>query len=356
MGKQFFDEYYFEGSYYEVGRQYGEAIRDKLRNVYESVYEKARKQDGVPEEKLRETIAAYYALCERYSPGLINQLRGEGESSGIGDFGAMLVNVSREIGAIHANRLMECTAYAVGGKYTVDGKHYSGQNQDMVIGYEENCDIVTFAVTGKPKIMFMLPAGNLAFSGMNSEGISCNRNFMFGSPWKFALPRYFVTRLALENTTLEGVCATMDQMDYPSSHHSLYADRYGNIVSYELDSRGFARAHFKDYFVHTNHFLIPEMLKFERRTQSQMGNSLTRLNYLKEKFETEKGNVSVGYIKQLLSSHDNGRDAVCVHDRDGSSTISSMINCLDDGIMLVSKGNPCINGYKEYRFRSNASQ
>jgi len=171
MANQFFDEYYFEGTYREVGRQYGEAIREKMRSVYEANYERARTKDGVPDGELREQVAAYYALCEKYFPDLVEQLRGEGESSGIGDFGAMLLNVSREIGAVHAGRLMECTSYAVGGEYTTDGACYSGQNQDMANGYEENCDMVTFAVTGKPQIMFMLPVGCIGFSGMNSETI-----------------------------------------------------------------------------------------------------------------------------------------------------------------------------------------
>ena len=346
----YFDSYTFSGSYLEIGRQYGEAIREKLRRVYEENLEKLTCQDGIPEERLREIVHSYYCLCEPYAPQLLDQLKGEGESSGIGDFGAMLVNVSREIGAIHANRFMECTSYAVGGSYTADGKHYSGQNQDMKNGYEENCDIVTFAVPGKPKVMFMLPAGNLAFSGMNSEGISCNRNFLFGSAWKFALPRYFVTRLALESRSLEEVKAVMDKMDYPSSHHSLYADRHGRILSYELDAKGFSSAWFQDCFVHTNHFLLPDMMQYERRTKAERYNSETRLRFLKDGFEKQKGCVDIAFIQSQLCSHENRPDSICVHDHHGSSTIASTINCLDDGKMLVSKGNPCINGYREYRF------
>ncbi len=196
----------------------------------------------------------------------------------------------------------------------------------------------------------MLPAGNLAFSGMNSEGISCNRNFLFGSPWKFALPRYFVTRLALESTTLEEVKSVMDRMDYPSSHHSLYADRHGRILSYELDAKKFSSAWLQDCFVHTNHFLLPEMAALESRTEEERRNSTTRLDFLKGKFEEQKGRVDIPFIKAQLCSHENGEDSVCVHDRHGSSTIASMINCLDDGKMMVSKGNPCVNGYQEYRF------
>jgi len=351
MANQFFDEYYFEGTYREVGRQYGEAIREKMRSVYEANYERARTKDGVPDGELREQVAAYYALCEKYFPDLVEQLRGEGESSGIGDFGAMLLNVSREIGAVHAGRLMECTSYAVGGEYTTDGACYSGQNQDMANGYEENCDMVTFAVTGKPQIMFMLPVGCIGFSGMNSEGISCNRDFLFGSPWKFAVPRYFVTRLALENTTLDGVRETMERFDYPSSHHSLYADRHGNILSYELDSTMHACGNFKGMFVHTNHFLLPEMLKLEKRSKDQMFNSLTRLEFLNGALEAHKGYINPELLKKFLSSHENGEHSVCVHGYHGHSTTASMINCLNEGKMLVSKGNPCVNGYKEYCFR-----
>lgn len=350
MEGQAFDSYVFSGSYRKVGEDYGEALRGQIRENYEKNLEKLISADGLSAEKLRERVAAYYALCERYSGELVEQLRGEGRSSGIGDFGAMLLNVAREIRALELDRRMECTSFAVGGSYTADGRHYSGQNQDMANGYQDCCSIVTFAVPGKPKIMFLLPAGNLAFSGMNSEGISCNRNFLFGSPWKFALPRYFSTRLALENRTLEGVKETMDRLDFPSSHHSLFADRQGRILSYELDARKTASGSFRDAFVHTNHFLLPEMLPFEKRTAEERKNSAARLDFLRGKFEELRGKIDLAAIEDLLSSHENAPDCVCVHDRHGSSTVASMINCLDDGVMYVSKGNPCENGYRRYSF------
>lgn len=347
---QRFESYSFEGSYREVGRGYGEALREQIRENYEENLRRLETVDGIPEERLRETVAAYYRLCEPHAPGLIDQLKGEGESSGIGDFGAMLLNVAREIAAVDSERLMECTSFAVGPPYTAGGRHYSGQNQDMKTGYERHCSIVTFAVTGKPKIMFMLPAGNLAFTGMNSEGISCSRNFIFGSPWKPALPRYFSTRMALENRTLEGVYDTLKGLDYPSSHHSLFADRFGRILSCEFDSRAAAFGRFEGLFVHTNHFLLPEMLRYERRSREACANSIARLDFLRGRLEESRGSVDVPLLKELLCSHENAPDCVCVHDRAGSSTVASMINCLDDGVMLVSRGNPCENGYFEYRF------
>lgn len=347
--KNRFDAYSFEGTYYEVGRAYGEELREQIRSNYEDNREKLLSKDRVPEERLKELVSAYYRLCGKYSAGLVEQLKGEGESSGIGDFGAMLLNVSREIGAVEAGRRMECTAYAVGGSYTKDGRHYSGQNQDMVNGYEQRCSMVCFAVTGKPRILFMLPAGNLAFSGMNSEGISCNRNFLFGTPWKFALPRYFSTRMALENTTLEGVKSTLEKLEYPSSHHSLFADRNGNILSCEFDAQGTGFGRFREKFVHTNHFLLPDMQRFEKRSPEERVNSVTRLEYVEAAFEKNKGRVDVPLLKSILSSHDNAPHSVCVHDHYGSSTIASMINLLDEGVMLASKGNPCENGYYAYR-------
>ena len=69
--ENYFDYYYFSGSYREVGRQYGEAIREKMRRVYEENLEKLVSGDGIPEEKLREIVQSYYRLCERYSPELL---------------------------------------------------------------------------------------------------------------------------------------------------------------------------------------------------------------------------------------------------------------------------------------------
>ena len=56
----YFDYYYFSGSYRDIGRQYGEAIREKLQRVYEENLEKLICQDGIPEENLRDIVNLYY--------------------------------------------------------------------------------------------------------------------------------------------------------------------------------------------------------------------------------------------------------------------------------------------------------
>ena len=345
-----FQQYFFEGSYREVGRQYGEQFRNDLVEWNERQHKALSDQFDISDALTSEMIFSYEKICKQYAPGLVEQLLGMAEGANITFEDAMLFQVNAEIGNELKNQVPECTSFVIPSEYTSNGKSYSGQNADMWPSYADKCSVVTFAVTGKPRITYLLPIGYLSYHGMNSEGISCNHNALFGSTWKKGLPRFFVSRMALECNSLHEIKQFIDGIDYIASRHTLFADRDGNTISYEFDSKhtGVTTCSGKA-FVHTNHYLCSEMLKYETISTEDHCNSEMRLNQMKALIEKLKGQISVEEIKTMLRNHENGENSICVHGfKDKIYTFASIINCLCDGKILIARGNPCESDYVSY--------
>lgn len=349
MSKKEFNYYCFKGSYREVGIQYGEAMKDDLKMWNSRQLENLSEKFSLTKENVYHRVNTYLPIIKKYAPEHIEQLRGMAYGSGLSLEDALLFQVYGEITYEGSNPLPECTVFSISSDYAGNGKHYAGQNCDMNAAYAEKCSVVTFAVENKPRITYLLPIGYLSYHGLNSEGISCDHNALFGSPWRFGLPRFFTSRLALESHTMEELRETLARITPSASRHSFFADRYGNMTSYEFDATHYGIYTQKDgYFVHTNHYQFQKMQSFQRMTPEELHNSEVRHDQMQQLIERKKGVITELEIMDMLRNHDNGKDSICVHDFDGVSTFASIISCLDEGKILIAKGNPCCSEYKAY--------
>ena len=78
---------------------------------------------------------------------------------------------------------------AVSGAYTRTGGTFAGQNADLSGGIEQFAAVLTFAVTGKPAVMMLVPAGQISYLGISSEGLSADANFLRSGGWRTGFPR-----------------------------------------------------------------------------------------------------------------------------------------------------------------------
>jgi predicted choloylglycine hydrolase len=210
-------------------------------------------------------------------------------------------------------------------------------------------------VEGKPQIMMLVPAGQISYIGMNSEGMSTNCNFLSCDGWKRGYPRYLISRLLLEQRTVEEACGMLTSLtDRASSRNILLADYKGNIVNFETTADDCGRIEAEGMFVHSNHFIDPYMKKYERGDEIDLKDSKWRLTRLTELIEENKGRIDNNMIKSFLRDHKGGTFSVCTHASKATGnyhTFSSLINNLTDRVMEVSKGNPCGSEYAAYEFR-----
>ena len=355
MNQSFYDHYVFSGTHREVGRQYGEALREKIQGHLEIIYRNAQKVSGVSREQALRLALRYEPYIQKYAPHFLEEIAGLGEGANITREEALLLQVRQEV--VNLARFgtvePECTAFAVTSEYTAGGKVYSGQNSDMYDDFRSITSVITFRIPGKPDVMMVIPAGQLSFLGMNSEGISCNCNMLRCTGWKEGFPRYLMSRLILEERTFEGACSKVEIPERASQRNILICDREGHIANYETTSTDLGRQDGEGYLVHTNHFVIPSMLKYEESDERETRNSVARYQRMSQLIQENKGSIDDLKLHRFLGDHANGEDSICMHEGETRPyhTFVSIINNLTDNVMEVAAGNPCCNEYAIYEFR-----
>src|SRR5690606_27456523 len=117
---------------------------------------------------------------------------------------------------------------------------YAGQNADLPGGIERVAAVVQFTAPGKPAVLMLVPAGQISYIGMNSEGLCAFANFVNCTGWRPGFPRYLLTRLALEQPTLQEAEAAVLKPRRASSRNLLLVDRHGAMVDIEttVDAHG----------------------------------------------------------------------------------------------------------------------
>lgn len=361
MKKPFFDHYIFSGTYQEVGRQHGEALRERIRGHLELTYANAARVSGIGKEKALHLASLYIPYIDKYSHGFLEEIHGLSEGAGITQTEALLLQVRQEatyLSLYGGGFESECSSYVAGPGYTADGKMYAGQNADLPGDFENVANVVTFAVKGRPKVMMIVPAGQISYLGMNSEGMSVNCNFLACDGWKRGYPRYLISRLLLEERTFEKACTALCGLkERSSSRNVLLADRNGRIANFETTSSDMARIDANEAFVHTNHFIDARMQRYEKATGSAWVDTHWRYYRLRQLMENNKGKITSDLLKDILRDHLKdpvmNKISLCVHACEESGlyhTFTSMIENLTDLTLEATRGNPCGGEYKSYSF------
>lgn len=357
--RECFSHYIFKGSHFEVGIQHGEAFREDIRNHMNMILELAAGNSGLSRDAVLKLVDGYEPFIAKYTPGFIEELKGLSQGAGIEYREALLLQMKQEI--VYAARFgnavpsdQACTSFAFDSTYTCDGKVYSGQNTDQDGEFRNVGNVVTFAVTGKPRIMMLVPAGQISFMGMNELGMSTACNFLPCTGWKTGFPRYLLSRYMLEQKDFDQACLSLERINsIASSRNILLADHKGHMVNYEILPVGVGETHGNGSLIHTNHFVHPEMAKYEKSNPYEMEDSLVRYQRFTELSEDNKGKIDLALIQAFLRDHgDHPCYSICMHPslHNTYRTMASLVFDLTDRVMYVAAGNPCQSRYQKYTF------
>jgi len=343
----------FSGSHKEIGRCHGEALKEKVKEHLDFVYVKCLHVSDLKKQELLGLSERFKPYITKYSPHLMDEIIGVSEGAGIESAEAVLLQIRQEV--LHVKRFGnnpgECTTYAITSPYTMNAETFAGQNADLSGPLEAFSAVLRFAATDKPKIQMIVPAGQVSYIGMNTKGISACANFLNCPGWRAGYPRYMLSRLALEQPTIEQAIETVLKPFRASSRNLLLAQKDGKMTDLELavDAHGKIEKQ-NGYIAHSNHFLDPQVANLETSSKNEISNSIKRYERMKSLIESHKGVLTVGNLKEFSKDHENAPDSICDHEmhEDDSHTFSSMILDLSNHKMHVTLGQPCLNTHQTF--------
>ncbi|HKA61019.1 MAG TPA: C45 family peptidase [Methylomirabilota bacterium] len=346
-----FPHHRLHGTPREVGHQHGETLRAEIRAHLDLIYTQGSRRSNLTPETARRWALAFGPVIGETAPHFLEEIEGVAAGADIEPAEALLLQVRQEVAHIarFGSPDLECTSFAVSGDYTRTGGTLAGQNADLAGGIEEFSAVVTFAVTGKPTVMMLVPAGQISYLGISGEGLSANANFLRSAGWRTGLPRYLLTRLAIEQPTLKaGVDAALTPKR-ASSRNLLLADRSGAMVDIETTAQEHALTWGNGCLVHANHHVLPGMAAHETATPDELHNSTCRHERIAALMEANRGRLDGEALETILRDHANRPHSICAHPGERVSySFASLISDLDAGSMAIAVGPPCQHEYATY--------
>ena len=321
-----------EGRPFDRGVMHGRALRKEILevvDVWKTDMEKQIRTDPDPYIDKFIDHTSYLPAIEKYTPGLLEEVRGIAEGSGL-DFNTMYAFqlldeflYNREdihlehcstIGLNKMGRQPACLAQ----NWDI-GAHMHGFQTTLHVKNERS-EIESFVFSY---------AGFIAAFGMNNKGVGICVNSMPELNYaREGLPVAFVVRGVLEKSSQQEAVEFLYEIEHASPQNYLIGGPV-KIVDLECSANKvtpFVNREGSEVVYHTNHALInddyhPKHLRFleEKGEEALKGdNSHTRFAALEKRLNVASEDITFDTIRAALSSRDSEEHPVCMHYKEGA--------------------------------------
>lgn len=324
-----------EGSAYERGRAYGEALGDMLPRFIEKEFYGRWGEGG------REFGSKFLHSMEEWTPKAAEFLRGLSDSSGIPLDELAMVQAHEEL--VHG---VHCSMVGAGKDETSDGKVYLGQNWDWRTSMNEFKLLLRQRTEEGLMVLTYAFCGLWSCAGMNSAGVALCWTSAYhprtdGKAGE-GVPTYAMIAELLEKESLEEAVELISSCPNAGWFIFSLASPEG-IVKVEASPEFKAISHPRSFVATSGgSFQSDELLsKLGWEDLPPFQPAAARLSQLLVAYS---GRLSSGLLLRFLSSHlpEDVKGAICEHGMK-HATLDSMMFCPQDGRCWFVPGPPCRN-------------
>ena len=363
----------------ERGRIHGESLKKEIREMLEFSRAAAREAGMNPEDYVRQIVGktGFLAAAERWTPSLVEEVRGIGEGAGV-DFETIFSwNLLDESDWFVNERrwqnpsIVQSLGCSVLGVFKEVGQPaLLAQNADMGPSFDGYQTLLRIHHEDSELEELVLTCpGCIGIWGLNNKSVGVCLNALTSQLQRSptGLGTLFVARGILSHSRLDGAVKFVQDVKHASGEvytiggpdEVVCLEASANKVSRFVPYPGATRVY------HTNHPLVSDDLwlegknfktiapQFREAFKKHRLNSETRLEALKKRLEDTSKPVTVETAKSILSSHDDPEYPVCRHGRPGQGDITTfgMIMVLTPSPEFhVAPGPPCKTEFRTYTF------
>lgn len=329
------------GDSYTMGREHGEQAATLIHRYLLWIERLTR----IPRDRLCANAMRLLPRIAALSPRFIDEVRGLADGAGISFEEALLCQARAEAAHTHDGG---CSAFALTGSATADGRPLAGQNQDLEPEYADVAILLRMKPDdGRPRALMFTFAGQLGYAGMNAHGVAHFANALYDCPWQPGLPHYPLKRLMLEQPSVDACISLLRENPTCSAANVVLCDGNGRVADVEVRPDGiavFQDAH-PDARLHTNHYLTPEFSALETNS---LADSCPRLDRLRDLIRSAWGTITVDTLKVLLADHAGDPGGICRHGERGMHSISGYIADPANRVLHVRRGHGCLGSWEAY--------
>ncbi len=348
-----------KGSHREMGRQMGEAQRERIHHSVENA--KALLQEAYPQLELTWDGAQiqsrkYLPFSEERYPQYVDELRGIAEGANASFDDLLVLNVMEAV-TTDALHLTRCTSFAVNEEKTADGHVLAAHNEDWVPEDEDDVYLVHAEPDDEPPFLAMTYGGLLPNIGINAYGIVQLIDSVYPNDSRIGIPRLVVARAVLASKTPAEAIRKALVPHRAAGYNHLLVHESGEVYSVEVSARRFELLYaFDGYMVHTNHYLTDKMKEIEDEPEELIS---SRVRYLRATRLLHQSQVhTIKSLQAIQKDHVNHSNSICNHNVGGhdpldrEKTINALVFDVTARELHAAWGNPCKNTYHTYHLEA----
>jgi len=351
------------GKPYDLGYQHGTALREKVHGNIKKVFSLVNQYaPGTTRSQIIKASRKFVPQAERWSPEIVDEIRGIAEGAGVMFEEAFalnsLVELSLNIGDF--GKSLGCTSFCAQAPATRDGEMFLGQNQHLWAPWcRDYFAVLKINPSNGPKIVMTTMAGMVGMVGLNSEGLAIVGNGLSTKGNQIGVPIMLFTRRALQLKTIGEVVGLFTKSKRASPFNLIVGDSNGEFYDFELAPKDYESFYIGEgSFAHSNNCLSPRLQKFETVKEGVFyPDTVVRVNRMRKLLKVNDGEVGFEELKGFLSDHVNYPNSICRHPdpsvpdnrwEDRWETTASVIIQPRHSSIWISTGNPCENEYQQY--------
>jgi hypothetical protein len=342
------------GSSYEVGRAIGRRLETQIR---EGLRRRAAWFDGLRDFAMQDRASRFDPFVDaarEHFPEILDELRGWSDGSGVPFDDLMVLNLKAELSTLRAAGAPEtpgCStvAFAHGGRCLL------AHNEDGHRANEGLMFLVRVSRPDRPDFLCLTYPGILCGNGpaVNEAGIVLTTNYIGGLDVRLGVPRYVISRAALDS---ESLAEAVETVSHPlrafSFHYNLGSRSEGRILSVETSVDAVATHEVDGLYVHTNHFRLPGMEEVPQDREYVTTSSISRFQVLeaeaarlRDRPEGLDGEAMIG----MLSRHERAPYSPCRHPAGEVTgmTLGSALFDVGGGGLRMCYANPCRGEFRD---------
>jgi isopenicillin-N N-acyltransferase like protein len=335
------------GSWREIGFDVGRALRDQLHAAAAST---RAELGGIDLEDVLGNIGPYLRITEEIDPGIVAELRGMAEGSGVPFETLFVLNAGAEL--MQSVGRFECTVAAVSGAGTNDGHVLLAHNEDATAGWADLTYVIKAAPDDAPAFVAFAYAGLLLHQGVNAAGLGSVGNALYARDARPGIPKLLLYRRAIASRTIEAAIRAVTDPRRAFGNNHLFATADGDLYDVEVSgSRWAMRSAGNGYLAHANHFTLPGLTDLDR--DEDLLNSRLRQTRVETLLDRHWGTLDAVCLRRIMGDHANYPRSVCKHHAPESDldygTIGSVVVDVTDRALWACAGNPCRGEWREVR-------
>lgn len=330
------------GSHYDIGYEHGKILAKEISKFCNVFNEKLAANDISRDTAVK--IAKEFGKCtENYAPGLLEEIKGIADGSGMKYETILALNCMFEIPRIIGKKEIHyCTVWAV-----TDGKECMAvQNLDLANEYGELMTLMRIAPNGEKAVLLLVMPGMVGMMGMNEDGLSFSGTTVSSRDVRYGVPKPFLGRSILHRcSNVTEAREALMAAPRTTGGNAMLSDASGDVQIIECSAAKCALMNPHNGFVaSTNHYTDDELYGLSPPDTTSSEARLLRVNWLLK--HSDKKDLDTMFAIASDHEHEPNDLTICRHGN--INTVSSLVFVPLDKCIWIADGVPCSNSFKQY--------